>query len=361
MKKQTQNPNPMAKKLTEVRLRLKEAEQTLAAIRNGEVDALVVDGAKEKQVYTLQGADEPYRLMVERMHEGAATILLEGTILYANHHFAQMVQQPLERVIGTNVWEHLKPERGGVGAEPFKGDARGDATLGLVAESISSGGNGSDSEGDSGGDSGGDSRAITRGDLRKEFELRRAGGGTLPVQVSASIIDFQAVRCFCLVVTDLTQQRRHEEARRSEAHLRSVAEVLEQRVAERTTEVKHRLAQLQSLALELSRAEHRVRKRLAKVLHDGLQQLLVAATMRVSVVEGQLQSDEGRQDMEQLRDILAQSLELSRSLTAELSPPVLYTRGCPRHWLGWHDGWMKNTGCRSKFRRTRRPTPTTTT
>jgi aminoglycoside phosphotransferase len=61
---------------------LREAQETLDAIRNGEVDAVVVGGASGQQVYTLESADRPYRLLIEQMREGAVTLSHDNTILY---------------------------------------------------------------------------------------------------------------------------------------------------------------------------------------------------------------------------------------------------------------------------------------
>ena len=87
----------------QLRARLAEAEETLRAIRHGEVDALlIVDGAGER-VYTLRSADAPYRALVEQMQEGAVTLNTKGDIIYANRSFAQLVGAPLEHVIGSSI------------------------------------------------------------------------------------------------------------------------------------------------------------------------------------------------------------------------------------------------------------------
>jgi PAS domain-containing protein len=78
-----------------LRIRLAEAEDTLRAIRQGEIDALVVEGPKGHRIYTLEGADEPYRMLVEEMHEGAAVLTGRGDILYANTRFAALAGEPL--------------------------------------------------------------------------------------------------------------------------------------------------------------------------------------------------------------------------------------------------------------------------
>ena len=92
----------------ELRARLDEAESTLDAIRTGEVDALIVQGANGQQVYTLKGANDNYRIFVERMQEGAVTLNSEGVILYCNQSFAEMTGRPLETLIGHNFDQFLK-------------------------------------------------------------------------------------------------------------------------------------------------------------------------------------------------------------------------------------------------------------
>ena len=84
-----------------LRAALTEAEATLSAIRNGEVDALVVNGPNGDQIFTLSGAAEPYRKLVEEMNEGAATLADDGTVLYCNRHFSDLLAVPQEQVIGS--------------------------------------------------------------------------------------------------------------------------------------------------------------------------------------------------------------------------------------------------------------------
>ncbi len=85
--------------LEELRARLAAAEETLQALRRGEVDAVVVEGPAGPQVYTLQNADRPYRMVVERMQEGALTLAPDGTVLYANRALAQMLRLPINQII----------------------------------------------------------------------------------------------------------------------------------------------------------------------------------------------------------------------------------------------------------------------
>jgi two-component system, sensor histidine kinase len=86
-----------------LRGRLAEAEDMLRAIRQGEIDALVVEGLSGNQVYTLHSAEEPYRNLVEQMQEGAVVFTEGGDILFANARFAALVAEPLELVVGSRI------------------------------------------------------------------------------------------------------------------------------------------------------------------------------------------------------------------------------------------------------------------
>jgi len=83
--------------------RLAEAEETLRAIQNGEVDGIVTNGDLGERVFTLEGADHPYRVMVEEMEEGAATLSLHGVILYCNRRFAELLHASHEQVLGASI------------------------------------------------------------------------------------------------------------------------------------------------------------------------------------------------------------------------------------------------------------------
>ena len=117
----------------DLRYRLEEALDTLRAIRSGEVDALVVSTAEGDRVFTLSGADHPYRVMVETMNEGAATLASDGTILFCNLRFAEIVKGSLEKVIGSSIYQYISStdlplfealvERG------LKGNSKGELAL----------------------------------------------------------------------------------------------------------------------------------------------------------------------------------------------------------------------------------------
>ena len=86
--------------IEELRWQLEEANDAIEAIRNGQVDALIVKNDDGPQLYTLKSADQTYRVFVEKMNEGAVTLNQERTILYSNSRFAKLIGRPLEHVIG---------------------------------------------------------------------------------------------------------------------------------------------------------------------------------------------------------------------------------------------------------------------
>ena len=153
----------------------------------------------------------------------------------------------------------------------------------------------------------------------KDLVLRSAAA---PIRLGDRIIGAVVVN------TDITDRQRTAQ------ELKALNETLEQRVAERT-------AQLRALATELTQAEQRERRRLAQTLHDHLQQLLVAAKLNVGVLRGRVADPKLRQIVQQVDELLNESIEASRSLTVELSPPVLYDAGLAPA-LEWLARWMRD-------------------
>lgn len=140
----------------------------------------------------------------------------------------------------------------------------------------------------------------------------------------------------------LYQDARREvaERERAEQELRQFNEQLEQRVAERTAEIEERAGQLRALTAELTQAEQRERRRLAQVLHDHLQQLLVAGKFEIGSARSASDSEGVEKSLDRLHELLDRSIQESRSLTVELSPPVLYDAGLAAG-LEWLGRWMQ--------------------
>lgn len=160
--------------LDELRQRLQEAEETLNAIRSGEVDALVVSGPSGEKVFTLEGAEHPYRVLVESMNEGAISLSNDGIILYCNSAFAHMVGVQLDQIMGRDVCEFVPSEDR-------------ESLRRLI-------------------------RQASLDPIRAEMVLLAASGTTLPTQFSLNPVNLEEGRSIGAVVTDLSERKRNEQA-----------------------------------------------------------------------------------------------------------------------------------------------------
>ena len=85
-----------------LKIRLAEAEDLLSAIKSGSVDAFVTD---DQKVFTLKSADQAYRILVETINEGMATLKLDGTMMYCNRRLAAMFDRPMEKCVGSSLFD----------------------------------------------------------------------------------------------------------------------------------------------------------------------------------------------------------------------------------------------------------------
>ena len=122
------------------------------------------------------------------------------------------------------------------------------------------------------------------------------------------------------------------------AELAEANRTLEDRVRERTALAEARAAQLQAMALELTQAEQRERHRLSRVLHDHLQQVLVAARYSLSVLGKREGEEKTSRTAREVDALLREAITVSKSLAIELSPPILYDDGLisALQWLAQH-------------------------
>ena len=128
------------------------------------------------------------------------------------------------------------------------------------------------------------------------------------------------------------------ERKQVEQELYILNKTLEDRVTERTAEAEQRALQLRQLAAELTLAEQRERQRISLVLHDGLQQILVAAKFQIALLE---KTKDVQRLTSDLAGLIDDGIETSRSLTAELSPPILQQGGLVPA-LEWLVKWMRD-------------------
>src|SRR5271157_6530640 len=177
------SPGPSPRKLppstpparqTKLLARLKTAEETLRAIQSGEVDALMVSGPRGEQVVTLAGGEPGYRMLVEAMSEGAATLSRNGAVLYCNRRFAELICRPPGKVIGIAV-QSLVAETERDRFEAFLAEAQ-------------------------------------RGVAKGEFNLRRTDGTLIPVYLSLNRFRGYDGQALGMVITDLSEQKRKQAA-----------------------------------------------------------------------------------------------------------------------------------------------------
>src|SRR3954470_18649123 len=133
-KMQTKTNEELLHEMAALRLQLVEANETIEAIRTGQVDALVVQGKKGHELYTLKTADQTYRLFIEKMIEGAVTLDRKGIILYSNSQFASMLKIALSHVIGVSFFRFVAPafaqEFSDLFSKGWHGDCKGEIALG---------------------------------------------------------------------------------------------------------------------------------------------------------------------------------------------------------------------------------------
>ena len=192
MEKREPTREEFLKKIRTLEERLCEAEQTIQAIRGGEVDAFIVHEPMGEQIYTLKGADHGYRVLIESITEGALILSADDSIYYCNRTLGEMLGLPIQKIISRKLDSYVAP------------DCRSQL-MELIKESRSFGA------------------------AKGEFLMKRNDGALLPVNISfnsLSIEDFEGV---CAVITDLSEQKRvEEELRRHRTELQLL-------VSERTT------------------------------------------------------------------------------------------------------------------------------
>ena len=180
MKKPDQTREDLFEKIAALEERLWEAEQTIEAIRKGEIDALVVEKPEGEQLYTLTGADHGYRVLVESINEGALILSSDDSIYYCNSSFSEMVKAPIEKIIGTGLEHHI--------------DQRSICKVKELLREVRASGSAID-----------------------EFLLKRADGTTMPVNLSLRLVSLPTFQGLCAIVTDLTVRKRAEEELRMTA------------------------------------------------------------------------------------------------------------------------------------------------
>ena len=266
-----------------------EHNEIVEAIRGGRVDALVVKTPSGDRVFTLHGADEPYRILIETMQEGAATLDADGTVLYANARFADIVGASLEKLIGVSLHGML----------PSVDD---DKLRLLIDQGL-------------------------RSTAKDEVSFRDSQGRIRRLRLALSPLpnyEKSKLRALCVVATDVTELfEANESLRKSEEAL-------------------------QQLSARLLQSQDAERRRISRELHDSAGQYLAAAQMRLGAIKGCLSSVSPTEALRPLVDDALQAIsECSqeiRTLSYLLHPPTLDVAGLASAIQWYSDGFSERSG-----------------
>ena len=255
----------------DLKTRLEEAEDTIQAIRSGEVDALVVSGPEGERIYTLKGADHAYRILVETISEGTVTLSPDGDILYANQQMAAMLESPLEQVIGSPIFSFI-PE----------------AELGKFRTLLDQ---------------------AQEGTSRGELFLKTGAGSLVPMLLSCRSLKLEEVPgAVCLVAMDLTSLRKAKTA---------------------LNESEHRL---RLLTAQLLKSQENERRWIARDLHDDLGQIMALLRLQNGALGRKVPAEytEVHQILDDSRNHINEVIGKVRRLSHDLSPPALEHLGLAR-------------------------------
>jgi PAS domain S-box-containing protein len=136
-----------------------------------------------------------------------------------------------------------------------------------------------------------------------EMTFRTKGGNRLAGLVKGEQIVIAGRRCLLTIMIDMTARKLSEQ---------------------QLLEYQHRL---QSLAAELSRAEQEERRRLAALLHDDVVQSLALSRIKLGALRKSLSNAGQRSGLDSARALIDQAIQSTRSLTFQLSPPILHELG----------------------------------
>ena len=224
-----ENPVSLELENSQLRERLAEAEAVIQAIRHGEIDAVVVSSSEGAKIFTLEGSDHPYRLLVESMNEGAATLSDEGIILFSNPRLASLLGTTTAELAGTRLADWIaESER--THFERMLHDSR--------------------------------DRSVS-GDLT----LSAGKIDSLPVHVSLSSLRVKGVRCCCAVLTDMSLAKHHAALAASAEYVRQVNDRLREAdkrkdefLATLAHELRNPLAPIRAAAYMLKKLDTRDEK-----------------------------------------------------------------------------------------------------
>ena len=255
------------------------------AIRQGKIDALVMTGGDGEQVVTLQGSDQPYRVVLEAINDGAATLDHTGTVLYANSRFAEILRVSEGNLIGTTLQSYVSP-------------STFEKLQGLIAQGLTSNAQG-------------------------EITLESPEGRPRLVRLALKPMRNAEQENVCLVATELTELVEANEALRSN---------------------EESLRQLSARLLKLQDEE---RRHIARDLHDITGQKLAAQSMALAKVLNRKAAGLDQESQRLLVECVTLSNQVSdeiRTLSYLLHPPLLDELGLSSAVRWYAEGYERRTG-----------------
>lgn len=291
--------------MEDLKNRLAEAEETLEAIRSGTVDAVVVSAPEGEKVYTLKGAEYPYRVFFETMNEGGAVISDEGLILACNKGFERMVGVDLAKLSGSSFYDFVP--------------SRERKKISRFVKSVCNSG----------------TDEISQQAVRGETMLVAPGGRRVPVQLALSAVHEIEKAHVCVVITDLTDQKRAEEV------LRRSHDELELKVRERTAEL-----QASSEELQVNNEELQVMQEELQIQNDELR------TIRDELAQAQVKAENERRLLAAVMEALPTGVAITDALGGNIRANSTFDRiwGGPlpatRSVKGYaaYNAWWAETG-----------------
>ena len=269
---------------------LEEHNEILQAIRGGRVDALMIKTPSGDRVFSLQGSDQPYRILIETMQEGAATLGADGTVLYANARFGEILGVPIEDIVGLSLYTRF----------PSTAEEK---LRRLIEEGLQVKAKGE----------------VGFQDAEGRERILRLALSPLPTDDERS--KHYAV---CVVATDVTELFEANESLRKNEEA------------------------LQLLSARLLQAQDEERRRISRDLHDSAGQYLVGALMRLAAVEESLsaspQSEALRPLLADARQALTDCSNEIRTLSYLLHPPTLDVAGLASALEWYSDGFSQRSG-----------------
>lgn len=269
--------------------RTTESEEIVLAIRQGKIDALVMDGTNGQQVLTLYDAEHPYRVLVESINDGVATLDPNGVVLYANSRFAAIFRIASSKIIGTSLQSHLSSSDPAILQK-------------LIAQGLLN---------------------STQG----EVTLHEVEGRPRLVRLAFNPVESSNHRTVSLVATELTELAEANEALRSNEE------------------------SLRLLSARLLKLQDEERRRIARDLHDITGQKLAVQSMGLSQVLNRKPSgldEESRRILSECVTLSKQVGEEIRTLSYLLHPPLLDELGLSSAVKWYAEGFEKRTGIKVK-------------